>query len=214
MSMFDSIISEADEKFNLGGRAGSVLSALLPLMTDKSRGGFAGFLEQFNRAGLGDTVTSWIGAGSNMPVSNEQLESALGEDALKSIADQTGIDYGGATSATAFLIPRVVDQLTPEGEIPQDVDLLSRVGGYLTGSAASGGINAAGGGFDSAPHRVGETVNDSNGNDSILKWLLPLLLLGLLLFLGYTFCGKSTPIATTNTNVNANAANVNTNAVR
>jgi len=214
MSMFDSIINEADEKFNLGAKAGTVLSALLALMTDKNSGGFAGFLERFNRAGLGDTVTSWIGSGSNMPVSNEQLESALGEDALKNIADQTGTDYGSATSATAFLIPRVVDALTPEGEIPQDGDLLSRIGGYLNGGAASGSINAVGNTagavsdrFGNAPHSVGETVDGNDGDDSILKWLLPLLLLGLLLFLGYTFCGKSTPVVTTNANVNTNAVN-------
>lgn len=246
MPMFDSIINEAGEKFNLGGRAGTLLSALLALVTDKNRGGFAGFLENFNRAGLGDTVSSWIGAGSNTPVSNEQIESALGENTLKNIANETGTGYATVTSAVGYMIPRVVDALTPGGVIPTDGDLLSRIGGYLIGGgAALGSIGTAAAMTGGIPDRadatvgeaydatkgavgsrinavsdtagavvgdrsrtalnsVGERVEGDGDNASILKWLLPLLLLGLLLALGYMFCGKSTPIATTNTNINAN----------
>ncbi len=236
--MFDSIINEAGEKFNLGGKVGTLLSALLALMTDKNRGGFGGFLENFNRAGLGDTVTSWIGTSSNTPVSSKQIESALGENTLRGIADETGTDYAAATSATAYMIPRVIDALTPRGVVPTDGDLLSRIGGYLTdiGGAAQGGIGTAaamtggipdkvdatvgvadyatrgtvgsginatgdtagavGDRFGIAPNIVGERVDDDGDNDSILNWLLPLLLLGLLLTLGYMFCSKSTTVVT------------------
>lgn len=211
MSMFDSIINEANEKFNLGGKAKTVLSALLTLMTNKNQGGLTGFLERFDTAGLGDTATSWIGSGSNMPISNEQLESAVGEDTLRNIADQTGTDYKTATAAAAFLIPRVIDQLTPEGEIPSDGDVLSRIGGYLTdGNAAGNTTGVIAGKFGNALPNVGE-MPATGGDDSVLKWLLPLLLLGLLIFLGYTFFGKSTPIITTNTNTNAD---MNANAAR
>ncbi len=230
MSMFDSIISEAGKKFNLGDKTGTLLSASLALMTDPNRGGFTGFLEKFNAAGLGDTVSSWIGAGSNTPVSNEQLESALGEDTLQNIAEKSGTDYDTATSAAAYMTPRVVDALTPDGVVPQESDLLSRIGGYLTGigGAALGGIGAAaslGGAASSLggmPDRTDaaaavrnvdavDTRVDDDNDGSPLKWILPLLLLGLLLVLGYWFCGKSAPVAT-NTSVNANA-NANKTAV-
>ena len=249
MSMFDSIIGEAGEKFNLGGKTGTLLSALLAMMTNKSGGGFGGFLEKFNQAGLGDTVASWIGSGSNTPVSNEQLESALGADTIQNIADQAGTDYDTTASATAYMTPRVVDALTPDGVVPQDGDLLSRIGGYLTGGiggAALGGLGTAAAMTGGIPDKVGATVGDAfdatkntvggginavgdtagkvgdkfgsamnsvsdrldgdgdGGGGSMLKWLLPLLLLGLLAALGYMFCGKSTPVVTTNSNVNAN----------
>lgn len=248
MSMFDSIIGEAGEKFNLGGKAGTLLSALLALMTDKNHGGFAGFLEKFNTAGLGDTVSSWIGAGSNTPLSNEQMESALGEETLRNMASQAGTDYDATTSAAAYMTPRVVDVLTPEGVVPQESDLLSRIGGYLTGSggAVLGGVGTAGalaGGtadkvgatvgnaFGATRNAVGSGINavgdtagrvgdkvggtlhsdgdrldgDGDGDSSALKWLIPLLLLGLLIVLGYMFCGKSTVPVATNANANANA---------
>lgn len=259
MSIFDSIISEAGEKFNLGGKTGTLLSALLAMMTNKSGGGFGGFLEKFNQAGLGDTVASWIGSGSNTPVSNEQLESAIGADTIENIATQAGTDYDTAASATAYMTPRVVDALTPDGVVPQETDLLSRIGGYLTGGiggAALGGLGTAaamtggmpdkvgatvGDAFDATKNTVGGGINavgdaagkvgdkfggamnsvgdrfdgDGDGGSSTLKWLIPLLLLGLLVALGYMFCGKSTPVVTnTNTNVNANktAVVVNSNA--
>ena len=251
MSMFDSIINEAGEKFNLGGKAGTLLSALLALMTDKNRGGLAGFLEKFNAAGLGDTVSSWVGSGSNTPVSNEQLESALGEETLRKVGDETGTDYDTATSATAFMTPRVVDALTPGGVIPQEGDLLTIIGGYLTGGAAAlggigiaagtltggspdkaaagvgnsfgtaermggGGISGGGSAADTVGDRIGSGLNsvgsDFDGGDgSVLKWLIPLLLLALLIVLGYMFCGKSAPVMTTNANANTNAR-INTNA--
>ncbi|MDQ2747714.1 MAG: YidB family protein [Acidobacteriota bacterium] len=233
--MFDSMISEAGEKFNLGDKAGTVLSALLALITNKNSGGFAGFLAKFNAAGLGDTAASWIGSGSNMPISNEQTESALGAETLRNMADQAGTSYDATTSAAAYMTPRVVDALTPEGVVPPDGDLLSRIGGYLTGigGATLGGIGTAaaltGGSPDKADAAVGERINgtlnsggdrlgDGNGDDgggSALKWLIPLLLLGLLIVLGYMFCGKSTPVATNTANANANVtanANVKPNA--
>ena len=243
MSMFDSIINQAEERYGLGGKAGTLLSALLALITDGTRGGFAGFLEKFNRAGLGDTASSWVNSGANTPLSNEQLESALGTGTLISFAAQAGTDYSSATSATAFMIPHVVDNLTPAGVVPPDSDLLSRIGDYLTGIGGTAevakaetfdriGTAATTATPDANENVVADVLNTTNtgarsigeraddslnrvdttnvGDNSPLKWMLPLLLLGLLLGLGYMFCSKSPePVSPTNTNakVNVNAAN-------
>ena len=45
--MFNSIINEAQEKFNSGGKAEKVFAALLRLMTSPSNGGFRGFSRVF-----------------------------------------------------------------------------------------------------------------------------------------------------------------------
>ncbi|MGI8786509.1 MAG: OmpA family protein [Pyrinomonadaceae bacterium] len=241
MTMFDSIINEADAKFSLGGKASGVLSALLALMTDETRGGLKGFLERFNEVGLGDTASSWINSGANTAISNEQIESALGTDTLDSIANRAGTDYNTATSATAFMTPRVIDALTPDGVLLEDDHLLSTIGGYLTGGAA--GFTAAetfdrieasaatdtlnrpiiGDRLDAASFEggiVGARTNDAlnrvddypANNDSPLRWLIPLLLLGLLLVIGYSFCGKSSePVKPLATNANTNKASLNSN---
>jgi len=267
--MFDSIIKEAQEKFSLGDKAGSLLASLLGLIANPENGGFGGFIERFKDAGLGDLAESWITTGDNTPISNEQLESALGEDTINAVAEQTGVDNATATSALGFMTPHVVDALTPDGEIPDDAGLISRIKGFLSdyggaiGAAVLGSLGAAGAFASGAADKVGdaaeatlgagkavvgkgaEVVGDAAGvtvdagkkavnavgdtvggamnkvgdvfdgdgdSGGILKWLIPLLLLGLLVVLGYWFCGKSQPLTAPTPNKNGNVNKANTNA--
>lgn len=221
--MFDSIISSVNEKYNLGDKAGALVSALVALMTDGKNGGFAGFINRFRAAGLGDLADSWISSGANTPISNEQLESALGEDTLRGLSEKVGASYADTVGASGYIIPHVVDDLTPDGEMPNDDDLLARTGGYLTGvGTSSGAVAQAFDRVDASQTTSASLPEDSTiagvpglfgeGNDSPLSWLLPLLILGLLIILGVWFCGKkSEPVATVNTSVNK--ANTSTNTV-
>lgn len=252
MALFDSIISGASEKLGLGDKAGTLLSTLLALITNQETGGFSGFIDRFKEVGLGDTATSWITSGDNAEISNEQIESAIGEDTINTIAEQVGIDKEKTTSALAFMTPKVVDNLTPDGEIPDNESLLSKIGGFLTGiggatagvvagatdtagAVASGAADKASDAVDkgkevvgdaadavsnvagTAADKVGDTfdsvTDEFDGVDdggSILKWLLPLILLGILIAIGFYACGKDTTLPTTNTNTNTEE-NVNTN---
>lgn len=163
MSLFDAIINETNQKFGLGTKAGSLLSALLALMTDKNRGGFAGFLDSFNGAGLGNIVQSWIGRGASEPVSDTQLRSALGESTLREISSQAGVDEPTAASALAFMTPKVVNALTPGGTVPNETDLLSTIGNYISGlgGAVLGGIGAAGAAASGAFDKAGATADSA-----------------------------------------------------
>ena len=273
MALFDSIISEASERFGLGNKAGGLLASLLSLMTDQNQGGFDGFLNLFKSAGLSDSVSGWISSGDSDEISREQVVSALGENTISQIADQHDLSTEETTSALGYMIPAVVDRLTPDGTVPAEKDLLSKIGGFLSGiggavagaaigtagvvgAVASGtadkvgdaagatidaGKAVVGGAADMVGDEAGATVDagkkvagavgDSvggaftsvgnavgdvtDGGGSMLKWLIPLILLLLLLALGWMFCRPATPTPTatgnTNTNANANKANVNTN---
>lgn len=218
--MFDSTINSVKEKYDLGDKAEALVSALVGLMTDGKSGGFAAFIDRFRAAGLGDLADSWISSGANTPVSNEQLESALGEDTLRGISEKAGVDYATTVGASGYIVPHVVDDLTPDGEMPGDSDLSSRLGGTLTGVGTSsggvgtssgdgdGGVGTSSGGGDGG---VGTSSGFGDGKGSPLAWLLPLLILILLIILGFWFCGKkSEPVATVNTSVNK--ANTSANA--
>lgn len=83
-------------------------------------GGFdlGSLIGKLQKGGLGDVVSSWTGMGNNLPVSPDQLGNALGKDQLKDIAAKLGIPSDQLTQILAQHLPKVVDKLTPKGQIP------------------------------------------------------------------------------------------------
>ena len=219
MALFDSVVNEAREKFDLGDKAQDLLSALLSLISNRNLGGFAGFLQRFTDAGLGDTASSWINTDANTPLSYEQLESALGENTLRDISRNAGLDYQKTVSASAFMIPHIVDKLSPTGFAPDEADLSAQIGSYLrdVGGTTVGETfdrigTAATATIDAESRAAGENLEivDEAEENTALNWLLPVIILGLLVAAGFMFCGKSEP-AEKPVSINANQTNLNAN---
>ena len=171
--MFEEIVNETREKFEIGETSQKLLSILLAMIEDKENGGFAGFLETFNRAGLGSLAASWVNSGANMTLSNEQTESVFGEGTLHEMAAELGIEYEKTVSATAFLTPHIVDRLTPNSEVPDENEFRSLLGKNqpLTKKAAL------------------PDVQTPNADDNMyLRIVLPIIVLGILLAIAFSFC--------------------------
>ena len=210
MGLFDTVVNDARDRFELGDKANSLLSALLALITDKNRGGFGGFLDRIDAAGLGDVSSSWISSGANAPISRAQTEAALGPVTLNDISGQTKIDYDTTVAAAAFLLPHIVNGLTPDGAIPSDADLVSATDAFLPeaaeifdriGTAAAGTIK----------EKEEIMVEELNEKESDLKKILPLIILVLLVVLGFWFC-RTPPKAEAPAVENKTDANSNINA--
>lgn len=211
MALFDSLLNEVNERFNLGDKGEALLSGLLSLITKNAGGGLNGFLDMFHRAGLGETADSWASRGANGALSNQQTEDALGTDTLSELANQAGLPTATAAAALSYLIPTVVDKLTPDGVVPNENSLRSMLGNYSSGGTASNAIGTERAAMGGMPDRTDAatgmtTVNAATSDDnSILRWVLPLVLLGLLSFVGYQFCGKPNQnVAITNVNARTN----------
>jgi len=82
-------------------------------------GGLASLVEQFQAAGLGEQVNSWISSGQNLPVSPEQLEGALGSNQMSQMADRMGLSTGDLSAQMSQMLPQVVDHFTPDGRMPE-----------------------------------------------------------------------------------------------
>lgn len=207
MANFDSIINEVSQKFDMGsGKAQTLLSILLDLLTNRETGGFTGFIERFNQVGLGDTATSWVITGDNAAISNEQTESAFGEETLGEISEQAAVDREKTTSALAYMTPKVVDILTPDGEIPVDADVFSRIDEYSTAetsdivddkTTAAAATGSGGAVIVSSSDEIKQIPNspktyvnnpDDDEGSSLLFWLLPLVILGALMVVGFYAC--------------------------
>jgi uncharacterized protein YidB (DUF937 family) len=115
-----------------------VMSAILSLLSSKQGsiggpGGLAGLVQAFQGQGMGDMISSWISTGPNPPASADHITKALGPDTLSQFAAKAGIPQGEAGGLLAGLLPMVIDQLTPEGKVPQANDLESTLGSLLSG---------------------------------------------------------------------------------
>lgn len=52
------------------------------------------------------------------PIAPEQLGSVLGQDTVASMAGQMGLNSQDLLGQLSQLLPQVVDQLTPDGQLP------------------------------------------------------------------------------------------------
>jgi OOP family OmpA-OmpF porin len=186
MTILEPIINEVSEQFGLRGKAGPLMTALLSLISNERTGGLQGFLDQFRRAGLGEIVSSWVSRGSNTPITTEQLERAIGGDTVNRMASNVGAARAGAAAAMAYMIPRVVDLLTPEGVVPSR--LPAWVSSYLSGAGPRPEPHRAEPIRTEAGRPPAEPVRRADTGGSTFLRLLPFLALPLLGFLVYRAC--------------------------
>ncbi len=95
----------------LGGGAGR---------TAGTGGGLGGLLSSFEQAGLGHIAQSWVGNGQNQPVSPQQLQNVFGDDQVQTMARQAGMAPHDFLSQLSQHLPRVVDGVTPNGQMPDE----------------------------------------------------------------------------------------------
>ncbi len=115
-----------------GGLGGNpMLRMLLPLVASLlMNGGLQKILGRLQQSGKGEKGQSWVSTGPNEPVDGADIKEALDHDELAQIAQQLGVSEDEAAEAVAQVLPDVVDQATPAGELP-DEDELDRKFGRL-----------------------------------------------------------------------------------
>lgn len=109
----------------LGGAGGSntgLLAALLPIAFQliQSQGGLAGLANQFQNAGMGEHVKSWVGTEANQAISGEHVTQALGSETLAQLAQQLGFPQEHISNGLAEVLPEIVNQMTPHGNMPDN----------------------------------------------------------------------------------------------
>jgi len=129
MGLLDSVLGSLSQ--GQSGAGNGLLDAVLGMVNDPQVGGLAGLLGKFRDSGLGNLADSWVSTGANLPVSAEQIQQALGSEQLGAIAEKLGLGQGEVSARLADLLPGVVDQLTPNGQLP-DAGGLGDLLGALT----------------------------------------------------------------------------------
>lgn len=109
MGLFDEVVGAF-----LKGDAGKY-QAILSWVEEQ--GGIQVLLEKLQSGGLGAILSTWLSnQQGNQSVSGEQLESALGTNAV-SDRQKLGVDTSTASSLLAEQLPKIIDALSPQGEV-------------------------------------------------------------------------------------------------
>ena len=102
-----------------GSSQNPLMDVVLGLITNPQTGGLQGLIQTFKQKGLGDAVSSWISTGENQPVSDDQIQHALGGNFIQQIAQQLGSSKSEVSGSLANLLPEIIDKLTPSGTLPE-----------------------------------------------------------------------------------------------
>lgn len=122
MSLLDSLKTAAMGAVGQEGQMGAIFNQLL-----SNNSGLTGLMEKFNSAGLSETVQSWIATGENLPISADTIQKVLGSTQVQSIAAQFGVDPQQISNQLASGLPKIIDQLSPNGQIPSMDQLTSKL---------------------------------------------------------------------------------------
>ena len=102
----------------LGQVEADALPALISAVLAKTNlGDLQGLVNKLQQGGLSDQVQSWLGNGANLPVTVDQLRTALGNEQVQQIARELGLPIDGALKLLAEYLPTTVDQASPNGTI-------------------------------------------------------------------------------------------------
>lgn len=180
MGTLDSVVNDVGNQLGMTtGSASSLLSGLLSTITQQE-GGLSGFLDRLRRAGVGNTVSSWL-SGETKSISSDTVEKALGRDTIQNIASKAGLSISAAATAIAFMLPRLVQRLAPGGAVP--TRLPSDVMSYITGPTAA---------IASGARQAAYTAEAAVQRTSSSRYLWPFLALLGLLLLGFWLLRRGT----------------------
>jgi uncharacterized protein YidB (DUF937 family) len=139
MGLLDMVMGAVTKQAtDASGTQGDLLSSVMGMISS-NEGGLSGLVSSLASSGLKEQVASWVSTGANLPVSAEQIQSALGAGTLQDIASKMGIDVASVAGQLSSLLPQVIDKLTPDGNLPTSNstgDLLASLSGLFGNKSA------------------------------------------------------------------------------
>ena len=110
--------SVASSILNNGNNNQSVAIQLIQVLL-QSQGGIEGIIKRFQESGLEGILKSWISTGeNNQPISANQVVEVIGQENMSQAAEKVGVSELDASNLLAEYLPKMVDMLTPNGQLP------------------------------------------------------------------------------------------------
>ena len=102
--------------------SGNLANEVIRRVQSNEGEGLAGLVKELSSKGLAQIVQSWIGTGPNKEdVSPGQLEQAIEPGMPQPLASGLGISPHEVATHLADVLPKIVDRLTPSGQMPSTI---------------------------------------------------------------------------------------------
>jgi uncharacterized protein YidB (DUF937 family) len=126
MGLFDGLLGKVK---GLAGAAElaqhypALKDALVEQMGKGGGEGLKKMVDGFQGQGLSGLVSSWVGTGQNQNASAQQITQGLSPTVINAIAQKTGLSTDKVSAGLAFVLPHIIDKLTPNGQLPDSSGL-------------------------------------------------------------------------------------------
>ena len=143
MALLDSILGAVSGKTNSEAGGANALVGVLGNLLEQN-GGLQGLANRFSHSGAGNVFSSWVGMGENQSVSADQIQQVLGSSQVQALASKMGIDPNQASTLLAEYLPKVVDKLTPQGQVDPNANHQANLASLVPALLQSFGRSAGG----------------------------------------------------------------------
>lgn len=139
-SILGSVLGGGQRRSSGFGGKGMLVAALMPLVLSwiQRNGGLSGALGKLSNMGFGQQAQSWMSAQDlNDNVDPNEIHRIFDHEEIKKVAENTGADETEVRQGLAELLPEVVNQLTPNGDLQTESeanDEIEQILGNLSGS--------------------------------------------------------------------------------
>jgi len=128
MEALGTLLSGSTASVNTEGQpgVGGLLESLAGGLSQQGGmlGGLGDLMGKLENAGLADTVNSWLSSGENAAIAPDELGKAVGSETVGNLARQAGVSENDLLEQLSNILPGLVDQLTPDGKLP-DTDQIA-----------------------------------------------------------------------------------------
>jgi uncharacterized protein YidB (DUF937 family) len=138
MGLLDSILTSALKGMAGQGETQALPAVLSQILGQTDLGSVGGLLSRLQQGGLDRQVASWLGNGTNLPITPDQLRAALGQGHVQQLGSSAGVPGDQLLKMLSQLLPGAVDHMSPKGTL---VEPPADEGGTSGNDSASGSLS-------------------------------------------------------------------------
>src|SRR5271170_5007233 len=118
MGLLDSLGLGDTLKGALGSIEAAAVPALINAVLAKTQyHDLNGLVAALQKGGLGPQVQSWLGNGTNIPITEDQLKAVLGNAQVQDFARHLGLPVDQTLKLMAQYLPDIIDKASPNGTL-------------------------------------------------------------------------------------------------